>query len=84
MSSLMEFENDCFSPHCLLSLKTNARLYLGVSAVNPLIAFYDIRERKREVIFFYFVSDTTRDEMGVTVYLYSVPTISYMSPTYMT
>jgi hypothetical protein len=33
----------------------------GVSAVNPLVAFYDIHERKREVLFFYFVPDTTRE-----------------------
>jgi hypothetical protein len=33
----------------------------GVSAINPLDAFYDIHWRKREVLFFYFVSDTTRD-----------------------
>jgi hypothetical protein len=32
-----------------------------VSAVNPLVAFYDIHGRKREVLFFYFVADTTRD-----------------------
>jgi hypothetical protein len=31
----------------------------GVSAINPLVAFYDIHEGKREVLFFYF--DTTRD-----------------------
>jgi hypothetical protein len=35
----------------------------GVSAnINPLVAFYDIHGRKGEVIFFYFVPDTTRDE----------------------
>jgi hypothetical protein len=34
---------------------------LGVSAIHPLIAFYDINEGKREVQFFYFVPDTTRD-----------------------
>jgi hypothetical protein len=34
----------------------------GVSAVNPLVAFYDIHGGKREVLFFYFVPDTTRDE----------------------
>jgi hypothetical protein len=28
---------------------------------NPLVAFYDIHGRKREVLFFYFVPDTTRD-----------------------
>jgi hypothetical protein len=33
---------------------------LGVSVINPLVAFYDIG-RKREVLFFYFVPDTTRD-----------------------
>jgi hypothetical protein len=34
----------------------------GVSAINPLVAFYDIHGRKREVLFFYFIPDTTRDE----------------------
>jgi hypothetical protein len=33
----------------------------GVSAINPLVAFYDIHRGKREVSFFYFVLDTTRD-----------------------
>jgi hypothetical protein len=33
----------------------------GVSAINPLVAFYDIREGKREVLFFCSVPDTTRD-----------------------
>jgi hypothetical protein len=33
----------------------------GVSANNPLVAFYDIHGGKREVLFFYFVPDTTRD-----------------------
>jgi hypothetical protein len=33
----------------------------GVSAINPLIAFYDIHARKREVLFVYFVPDPTRD-----------------------
>jgi hypothetical protein len=32
-----------------------------VSAINPLFAFYDIHGGKREVLFFYFVPDTTRD-----------------------
>jgi hypothetical protein len=31
------------------------------SAINPLVAFYDIHRRKGEVLFFYFVPDTTRD-----------------------
>jgi hypothetical protein len=33
----------------------------GVSAIHPLVAFYDIHGGKREVLFFYFVLDTTRD-----------------------
>jgi hypothetical protein len=33
----------------------------GVSAINPLVAFYDIYGGKREVLFFYFVPDNTRD-----------------------
>jgi hypothetical protein len=33
----------------------------SVSAINPLVAFYDIYEGKREVLFFYFVPTTTRD-----------------------
>jgi hypothetical protein len=33
----------------------------GVGAINPFIAFYDIHEGKREVLFFYFVPDTIRD-----------------------
>jgi hypothetical protein len=32
---------------------------LGVSAINPLVAFYDIHERKGEVLFFCSVPDTT-------------------------
>jgi hypothetical protein len=34
----------------------------GLSAINPLVAFYDIHGGKREVLFFYFVPDTTRDQ----------------------
>jgi hypothetical protein len=32
-----------------------------VSAINPLVAFYDIHGGKRAVLFFYFVPDTTQD-----------------------
>jgi hypothetical protein len=35
----------------------------GVSAINPLVAFYDIHGGKREALFFYFVPDTTRDKV---------------------
>jgi hypothetical protein len=31
----------------------------GVSAINPLVAFYGIDGRKRQVLFFYFFPDTT-------------------------
>jgi hypothetical protein len=34
----------------------------GGSAINPLVAFYDIHGGKREVLFFNFVPDTTRDK----------------------
>jgi hypothetical protein len=34
----------------------------GVSAIKPLVAFYDIHGGKRDaMLFFYFVPDTTRD-----------------------
>jgi hypothetical protein len=33
----------------------------GENADNPLVAFYDIHGRKREVLYFYFVPETTRD-----------------------
>jgi hypothetical protein len=33
----------------------------GANAINPLVAFYNIHGRKREVIFFYIVPDTPRD-----------------------
>jgi hypothetical protein len=33
----------------------------GVSDINSLVAFYDIHGGKREVLFFYFVPDITRD-----------------------
>jgi hypothetical protein len=32
-----------------------------VSAINPLVAFYDFYGGKREMLFFYFVPDTTQD-----------------------
>jgi hypothetical protein len=31
----------------------------GVSAINTLVAFYDINGGKRDVLLFYFVPDTT-------------------------
>jgi hypothetical protein len=58
--------------HNYLAMKNTAEVTSGmpiavwsqsisdVSAINPLIAFYDIHGRKREVLFFYFAPDTTR------------------------
>jgi hypothetical protein len=40
----------------------------GVSPINPLVAFYDIHGRKREVLFFYFVPDTTRDNVFIILF----------------
>jgi hypothetical protein len=37
----------------------------GVSADNPLVAFYDIHGRKRQVLFFYYVG--TRDRSYIFV-----------------
>jgi hypothetical protein len=38
----------------------------SVSAINPSVDFYDIHGGKREVLFFYFVPNTTR-ETHVTI-----------------
>jgi hypothetical protein len=35
----------------------------GVSAINLVVAFYDIHVGKREVLFFDFVPDTSRDRI---------------------
>jgi hypothetical protein len=32
----------------------------GVKAINPLVTFYDIHGRKRDVLFFYIVRGATR------------------------
>jgi hypothetical protein len=37
----------------------------GVIAINPLVAYYDIHERKRKVLFFFFYPDTTRETTDV-------------------
>jgi hypothetical protein len=33
-----------------------------VSAINPLVAFYNIHGRKSEVLFFYFAPDITQEK----------------------
>jgi hypothetical protein len=40
----------------------------SVSAINPLVAFYDIHREKREVLFFYFVLDTTRNYINNNIF----------------
>jgi hypothetical protein len=49
----------------------------GVSAINPLVAFYDIHGGKREVLFYYFVPNTTRD-MAVYKLLLSIQLYEYV------
>jgi hypothetical protein len=44
----------------------------GVSAINPLVAFYNIQGGKREVLFFYFVPDTTRDKNNNCLFYKSI------------
>jgi hypothetical protein len=44
----------------------------GVSAINPLVAFYDIHGRKREVLFYYFVPDTRRKRERESAVLYFI------------
>jgi hypothetical protein len=51
----------------------------GVSAINPLVAFYDIHGGKREVLFFYFVPDTTRDLSYVLLHFYSKCVLSFIN-----
>jgi hypothetical protein len=37
----------------------------GVNAINPLVAFYDIHGGYSDVLFFYFVPDTTQDILSL-------------------
>jgi hypothetical protein len=46
----------------VVSSSSCGRNPLRVSAVNPLVAFYDINGRKGQVIIFCSVPDTTRDK----------------------
>jgi hypothetical protein len=60
----------------------------SVSAINPLVAFYNIHGGKREVLFFYFFPDTTRDCLYVYIYYYQYNiyhvfgTLPYQAETY--
>jgi hypothetical protein len=58
-----------------------SQVYLN--AINPLVAFYDIYGRNREVLFFYFAPDTTRDYYYYTTYYCSFHcTYSLLDPNY--
>jgi hypothetical protein len=39
----------------------------GVRAITPLVTFYDIHGGKREALFFYFVPDTTREKISISI-----------------
>jgi hypothetical protein len=47
----------------------------GVYAINRLVAFYDIHGGKREMLFFYFVPDTTRDIESSLISLNIIDTV---------
>jgi hypothetical protein len=40
-----------------------------VSAINPLVAFYEIDGKKREMLFFYIVPDTHHTRLVVNIIL---------------
>jgi hypothetical protein len=44
-----------------------------VSDINLLVAFYDIHGENREVLFFYFVPDTPRDNVYTTDLKWTTP-----------
>jgi hypothetical protein len=57
---LASYEEHCRCDRWSAHLRLIAVSISGVSAINPLVAFHDIHGRKREVLFFYFVPDTTQ------------------------
>jgi hypothetical protein len=60
LPKLVRYEEHCRRDRCE-PIAVLLQSISGVSAINPLVAFYDIHGGKREVLFFYFVPDTTRD-----------------------
>jgi hypothetical protein len=42
-------------------IAVSLQIISGVSAINPLVAFYDIHRGKREMLLFYFIPNTTID-----------------------
>jgi hypothetical protein len=49
----------------------------GASAINPLVAFYDIHGRKRKELFFYSVQHTTPDDTFYNYVSTIIVTICY-------
>jgi hypothetical protein len=77
-----------YEEHCSKPIAVLLQSISGVSAINPLVAFYDIHGGKREVLFFYFVPDT-RDDFIPFLYIFLnilyIKTIIYNKlSTYMT
>jgi hypothetical protein len=60
--------------YAVRSTARHVAVYLSLCAINPLVAFYDIHGGKREVLFFYFVSDTTR---VLRVFIFIIININY-------
>jgi hypothetical protein len=56
LPKLLSYEEHCRSDPFAVWLQSIS----GVSAINPLVTFYDIHGGEREVLFFYFVQDTTQ------------------------
>jgi hypothetical protein len=55
-------------------LQSISGAYLPMLAtINPLVTFYDIHGGKGEVLFFYFVSYTTRDVQNIYYYYFGHP-----------
>jgi hypothetical protein len=55
------------------SIAVSSQSISGVSAVFPLVAFYDIHGRKKEVLIFYFILNTTLDNDLVIEYKSRIP-----------
>jgi hypothetical protein len=52
---------------CVLPIVVRSQSISGVSAINLLVAFYDIHGRKGEVVFF-FLSRTPHDTMNILLF----------------
>jgi hypothetical protein len=62
LPTLVNYEEHC-RPWQVVNSSPSYFSLSDASAINPLVASYDIHGGKREVLFFYFVPDTTRDRV---------------------